>query len=239
MKSRPIFTARALLRALRRLPRPKIARLGNIARTIVFWLRKIILQIASFATFKTMSPHFSNTRSDFEYLCWFLLISGFSLAIGVGIIGDILGGISESIAVGFLYVAMGFGGLSLMSLGFLITMASLGNIWASLYRWITKASNQQKNSRGRNQSEYGYSGNSSDHSRHERTNTTHKTDHEQAAEILDIPPNTSFAKAKKSYRKLMMKHHPDRGGDEERTKSLTWAMRVFEKHRNSPEDEFR
>ena len=134
MKSRPIFTARALLRALRRLSRVTIARLENIARTIVFWSRKIILQIASFAR-KTMSPGFPNTRSDFEYLCWFILISGFPLAIGIGIIGDILGGISESIKVGF----------SLMALGFLITMAILPNIWDSLilcYRWITKASNK-------------------------------------------------------------------------------------------------
>ena len=179
------------------------------------------------------------------------------MILASALLADILGGISESIAVGFLYAFIGIiiilvlyvfmGAIIvlvcislmawLMALGFLITMASLGNIWASLYRWITKASNQQKNSRGRNQSEYGYSGNSSDHSRHERTNTTHKTDHEQAAEILDIPPNTSFAKAKKSYRKLMMKHHPDRGGNEERAKSLTWAMRIFEKHSDLPESE--
>ena len=41
--------------------------------------------------------------------------------------------------------------------------------------------------------------------------------------ILGIQPNASQEEIKKAYRKLSLKHHPDRGGDEEKFKELSAA----------------
>ena len=49
----------------------------------------------------------------------------------------------------------------------------------------------------------------------------------KAAQTLGISLNASVKKARAAYRRLMMKHHPDRGGDEETAKRLTSAWRVF------------
>ena len=42
-------------------------------------------------------------------------------------------------------------------------------------------------------------------------------------DILGIQPNASNEEIKKAYRKLSLKHHPDRGGDEEKFKELSAA----------------
>ena len=38
---------------------------------------------------------------------------------------------------------------------------------------------------------------------------------EQSAKILGISVNSTNKEAKKAYKKLSLKHHPDRGGDKE------------------------
>ena len=41
--------------------------------------------------------------------------------------------------------------------------------------------------------------------------------------ILNIPKNADLTKIKKAYRSLALKHHPDRGGDENKFKEISEA----------------
>merc|ERR1719183_3190052 len=44
---------------------------------------------------------------------------------------------------------------------------------------------------------------------------------------LDVEKNASEADIKKAYRKLAVKHHPDKGGDPEKFKEITRAYEVL------------
>ena len=46
-------------------------------------------------------------------------------------------------------------------------------------------------------------------------------------EVLEIPKTASADEIKKSYRKLSLTHHPDRGGDEEEFKKISEAYQVL------------
>merc|ERR1719254_432598 len=45
--------------------------------------------------------------------------------------------------------------------------------------------------------------------------------------LLDVDKNASEAEIKKAYRKLAVKHHPDKGGDPEKFKEITRAYEVL------------
>merc|ERR1719401_1257083 len=45
--------------------------------------------------------------------------------------------------------------------------------------------------------------------------------------VLDVEKNASDAEIKKAYRKLAVKHHPDKGGDPEKFKEITRAYEVL------------
>mmetsp|Transcript_5239 Transcript_5239/g.10694 ORF Transcript_5239/g.10694 Transcript_5239/m.10694 type:complete len:432 (-) Transcript_5239:631-1926(-) len=46
-------------------------------------------------------------------------------------------------------------------------------------------------------------------------------------DILGVEPDASANEIKKSYRKLAMQHHPDKGGDQEKFKEITHAFEVL------------
>merc|ERR1719261_2274169 len=45
--------------------------------------------------------------------------------------------------------------------------------------------------------------------------------------LLEVDKNASDAEIKKAYRKLAVKHHPDKGGDPEKFKEITRAYEVL------------
>ncbi|CAK0894474.1 unnamed protein product [Prorocentrum cordatum] len=45
--------------------------------------------------------------------------------------------------------------------------------------------------------------------------------------ILEVDKNANDAEIKKAYRKLAVKHHPDKGGDQEKFKEITRAYEVL------------
>merc|ERR1712137_1055351 len=45
--------------------------------------------------------------------------------------------------------------------------------------------------------------------------------------VLEVDKNVSEAEIKKAYRKLVVKHHPDKGGDPEKFKEITRAYEVL------------
>lgn len=49
-------------------------------------------------------------------------------------------------------------------------------------------------------------------------------------DTLEIPPNASENEIKKAYRKLAMKHHPDKGGDSSKFKEISSAFEVLSDH---------
>jgi len=56
-------------------------------------------------------------------------------------------------------------------------------------------------------------------------------------DVLNIPPGSSQEDIKKAYKKLAMKYHPDRGGNEDKFKEVTEAYEVLSgkrRPRNQP-----
>merc|ERR1719230_323474 len=53
------------------------------------------------------------------------------------------------------------------------------------------------------------------------------TDTTKFYKLLDVEKNASDSDIKKAYRKLAIKHHPDKGGDPERFKEITRAYEVL------------
>merc|ERR1719163_2279304 len=45
--------------------------------------------------------------------------------------------------------------------------------------------------------------------------------------LLEVEKNATDAEIKKAYRKLAIKHHPDKGGDPEKFKEITRAYEVL------------
>ena len=45
--------------------------------------------------------------------------------------------------------------------------------------------------------------------------------------ILDVPKNASIETIKKQYKKMALKHHPDRGGDSEMFKKISEAYQIL------------
>lgn len=58
--------------------------------------------------------------------------------------------------------------------------------------------------------------------------------HQQARSILGVASNATEEEITKAYRKMAMKHHPDRGGSEARFKELQEAMRVLATAESEP-----
>jgi len=52
-------------------------------------------------------------------------------------------------------------------------------------------------------------------------------DNKKFYEMLDVDKNATFDQIKKSYRKKALKEHPDKGGDPEKFKELTYAYEVL------------
>jgi DnaJ family protein A protein 2 len=52
-------------------------------------------------------------------------------------------------------------------------------------------------------------------------------DNDEYYETLGVKKDCSISDIKKAYKKLAMKHHPDRGGDEEKFKTITTAYEVL------------
>ena len=50
---------------------------------------------------------------------------------------------------------------------------------------------------------------------------------ENLYKILNLPDFASIVEIKKAYRILAMKHHPDRGGDEEAMKKINAAYQIL------------
>ncbi|BAM39176.1 molecular chaperone protein [Theileria orientalis strain Shintoku] len=53
------------------------------------------------------------------------------------------------------------------------------------------------------------------------------SDTEQLYKILDLPKNCTESEIKKAYRKLAIKHHPDKGGDPEKFKEISKAYEIL------------
>ena len=56
-------------------------------------------------------------------------------------------------------------------------------------------------------------------------------DNNEYYETLGVHKDASATEIKKAYRKLAMKHHPDKGGDEELFKEITTAYEVSDRPR--------
>ena len=51
---------------------------------------------------------------------------------------------------------------------------------------------------------------------------------------LNIPVNSELSEAKKAYKKLALKHHPDRGGDPKKFQEIATAYEEIEKYKSRP-----
>lgn len=51
---------------------------------------------------------------------------------------------------------------------------------------------------------------------------------------LNIPVNSELSEVKKAYKKLALKHHPDRGGDPKKFQEIATAYEEIEKYQSRP-----
>lgn len=84
----------------------------------------------------------------------------------------------------------------------------------------------------RTYSDFSYSGQSrqkeSGYYRQNQQNSRAQTmDYARACEILGVSQSDDFEMIKKSYRKLALKYHPDRGGSEEKMKEINDAYEII------------
>ena len=54
--------------------------------------------------------------------------------------------------------------------------------------------------------------------------------HEAALQVLELEAPVTFDEIKMQYRRLVMTHHPDRGGDNARLQAINEAMRQLKNH---------
>lgn len=52
---------------------------------------------------------------------------------------------------------------------------------------------------------------------------------QQALEVLDLKEPVDYPAIKRQYRRLVMRHHPDRGGNKQRLQNINNAMAILEK----------
>ena len=52
-----------------------------------------------------------------------------------------------------------------------------------------------------------------------------------AYDVLGVPATASWVEIQRAYRRLVLVHHPDRGGDSERMKQLNVAYALLKNHR--------
>ncbi|MEK7226202.1 MAG: DnaJ domain-containing protein, partial [Bacteroidota bacterium] len=56
-----------------------------------------------------------------------------------------------------------------------------------------------------------------------------ETEEEKAYRILGVPLNASDSEIREAFRRLAMIHHPDRGGNSETMKEISWAYEILKK----------
>lgn len=56
-----------------------------------------------------------------------------------------------------------------------------------------------------------------------------KADLARALEVMELTEPVTWAEVKRRYRRLAMRHHPDRGGDEAQLQQVHWAMAILER----------
>ena len=54
-----------------------------------------------------------------------------------------------------------------------------------------------------------------------------EVDNKKLYDLLDVPKDATMDQIKKSYRKKALKEHPDKGGDPEKFKDITYAYEVL------------
>jgi DnaJ homolog subfamily A member 2 len=55
---------------------------------------------------------------------------------------------------------------------------------------------------------------------------TKEVDNKKLYELLEVDPKASEQQIRSSYKKLVLKHHPDRGGDPDKIKEINVAYEV-------------
>lgn len=54
-------------------------------------------------------------------------------------------------------------------------------------------------------------------------------DEKRAFQVMSLSPSSSAGEVRKRHRELVVSHHPDRGGEEEKMKEINWAYELVQK----------